>query len=395
MKKTVKILIAASILGAAGWGIYHYTRPKESVSYITEPVTRGTLSQTVSASGEISSSHLVDVGAQVSGQVKKMHVKIGDVVKKGDLIAEIDNVTQTNDLNTRKAQLQSYQAQLESAQVALKIAQRKYNRYRSLASEDAVSREEFEATEDALATSRAKIKELQSSINQTKIAINTAEKDLGHTRITSPADGTVVAIIVEEGQTVNSSQTAPTIVQIADLSTMTNKMQIAEGDATKVKAGQKISFTILSEPDTPRTGTLDSVDPGLTTMSKGSYSRTTDTTESAVYYYARATIPNDDGKLAIGMTTQNTIEIARAENVLMAPSTAIKQKDGKKTVRVLNAQNQSEEREVQTGMRDAMHTEIKSGLKEGEKVIINSLSASEEQEQVEAEAARMNSGPPR
>ena len=391
----VKYLVIAAVLAAAAYGGYVYFQPKNEVSYITEPVTRGTLSQTVSASGEISSSHLVDVGAQVSGQVKKMHVKIGDVVKKGDLIAEIDNVTQTNDLNTRKAQLQSYQAQLESAQVALKIAQRKYKRYRSLAGEDAVSREEFEATEDALATSRAKIKELQSSINQTKIAINTAEKDLGYTRITSPADGTVVAIVVEEGQTVNSSQTAPTIVQIADLATMTNKMQIAEGDATKVKAGQKISFTILSEPDTSRTGTLDSVDPGLTTMSKGNYSRTTDTTESAVYYYARATIPNDDGKLAIGMTTQNTIEIARAENVLMAPSIAVKQKDGKKMVRVLNAQNQTEEREVQTGMKDAMHTEIKSGVKEGEKVIINEMSAAEEALKLEQDGEQMRSGPPR
>ena len=391
----VKYLVIAAVLAAAAYGGYVYFQPKNEVSYITEPVTRGTLSQTVSASGEISSSHLVDVGAQVSGQVKKMHVKIGDVVKKGDLIAEIDNVTQTNDLNTRKAQLQSYQAQLESAQVALKIAQRKYKRYRSLAGEDAVSREEFEATEDALATSRAKIKELQSSINQTKIAINTAEKDLGYTRITSPADGTVVAIVVEEGQTVNSSQTAPTIVQIADLATMTNKMQIAEGDATKVKAGQKISFTILSEPDTSRTGTLDSVDPGLTTMSKGNYSRTTDTTESAVYYYARATIPNDDGKLAIGMTTQNTIEIARAENVLMAPSIAVKQKDGKKMVRVLNAQNQTEEREVQTGMKDAMHTEIKSGVKEGEKVIINEMSATEEALKLEQDGEQMRSGPPR
>jgi len=99
----------------------------------------------VSATGEIAATNLVDVGAQVSGQIKKMHVKIGDVVKEGDLIAEIDNVTQVNEVNTRKAQLQTYQAQLESAQVALKIAQRKYSRYKSLASADAVSKEEFEA----------------------------------------------------------------------------------------------------------------------------------------------------------------------------------------------------------------------------------------------------------
>ena len=391
MKKTVKILIAAAILGAAGWGIYHYTRPKESVSYITEPVTRGTLSQTVSASGEISSSHLVDVGAQVSGQVKKMHVKIGDVVKKGDLIAEIDNVTQTNDLNTRKAQLQSYQAQLESAQVALKIAQRKYNRYRSLASEDAVSREEFEATEDALATSRAKIKELQSSINQTKIAINTAEKDLGHTRITSPADGTVVAIVVEEGQTVNAVQSTPTIIQLANLDTMLNKMQIAEGDITKVKAGQDISFTILSEPDTPIKAKLDSVDPGLTTMSLGSYTTSTDTTSNAIYYYARALVPNPDGKLSIGMTTQNTIEINGVKNVLLVPTLTIKKHDGKSFVSVLGADGKASEREITVGLKDSMNTEVKSGLKEGDKVVMSEMSAAEQAEATQ----RAMQGPPR
>ena len=333
----------------------------------------------------------MDVCAQVSGQIKKMHVKIGDVVKEGDLIAEIDNVTQVNEVNTRKAQLQTYQAQLESAQVALKIAQRKYSRYKSLASADAVSKEEFEATEDSLATNRAKIKELQSSIRQTQIAINTAEKDLGYTRITAPSAGTVVSLVVEQGQTINSSQTSPTVVQIADLTSMTNKMQIAEGDATKVKAGQTVNFTILSEPDTPISAKLDSIDPGLTTMSQGSYSKSTDTTSNAIYYYARATVPNPEGKLAIGMTTQNTVEIASADNVLMVPTVAIKTKDGKKFVRVLEANNQAVDREIQTGLKDSMNTEVKSGLNEGEKVVMSEMGAAEKAEAVEREMA----GPPR
>lgn len=182
----------------------------------------------------------------------------------------------------------------------------------------------MEQTEDALASAKARIKELQSSIKQTQIAINTSETDLGYTRITAPINGTVVALVVEEGQTINANQTTPTVVQIANLSTMLNKMQIAEGDATKVQAGQNISFTILSEPDAPISATLDSIDPGLTTMSQGNYSKSTDTTSSAVYYYARATVPNDNGKLAIGMTTQNTIEIASASDVLVVPSIAIK-----------------------------------------------------------------------
>lgn len=391
MKKVFKWVAALVILAGLGWYGYQKMQPKNEATFITEEVKRGKIAQTVSATGEISATNLVDVGAQVSGQIKKMHVKIGDVVKEGDLIAEIDNVTQVNEVNTRKAQLQTYQAQLESAQVALKIAQRKYSRYKSLASADAVSKEEFEATEDSLATNRAKIKELQSSIRQTQIAINTAEKDLGYTRITAPSAGTVVSLVVEQGQTINASQTSPTVVQIADLTSMTNKMQIAEGDATKVKAGQTVNFTILSEPDTPISAKLDSIDPGLTTMSQGSYSKSTDTTSNAIYYYARATVPNPEGKLAIGMTTQNTVEIASADNVLMVPTVAIKTKDGKKFVRVLGANNQAVDREIQTGLKDSMNTEVKSGLNEGEKVVMSEMGAAEKAEAVEREMA----GPPR
>ena len=391
MKKVFKWVAALVILAGLGWYGYQKMQPKNEATFITEEVKRGKIAQTVSATGEISATNLVDVGAQVSGQIKKMHVKIGDVVKEGDLIAEIDNVTQVNEVNTRKAQLQTYQAQLESAQVALKIAQRKYSRYKSLASADAVSKEEFEATEDSLATNRAKIKELQSSIRQTQIAINTAEKDLGYTRITAPSAGTVVSLVVEQGQTINSSQTSPTVVQIADLTSMTNKMQIAEGDATKVKAGQTVNFTILSEPDTPISAKLDSIDPGLTTMSQGSYSKSTDTTSNAIYYYARATVPNPEGKLAIGMTTQNTVEIASVDNVLMVPTVAIKTKDGKKFVRVLGANNQAVDKEIQTGLKDSMNTEVKSGLNEGDKVVMSEMGADEKAAAVEKEMA----GPPR
>ena len=391
MKKVFKWVAALVILAGLGWYGYQKMQPKNEATFITEEVKRGKIAQTVSAMGEISATNLVDVGAQVSGQIKKMHVKIGDVVKEGDLIAEIDNVSQVNEVNTRKAQLQTYQAQLESAQVALKIAQRKYSRYKSLASADAVSKEEFEATEDSLATNRAKIKELQSSIRQTQIAINTAEKDLGYTRITAPSAGTVVSLVVEQGQTINASQTSPTVVQIADLTSMTNKMQIAEGDATKVKAGQTVNFTILSEPDTPISAKLDSVDPGLTTMSQGSYSKSTDTTSSAIYYFARATVPNPDGKLAIGMTTQNTVEIASVDNVLIVPTVAIKSKDGKKFVRVLGANNQAVDKEIQTGLKDSMNTEVKSGLNEGDKVVMSEMGADEKAAAVEKEMA----GPPR
>ncbi|MDO5640690.1 MAG: efflux RND transporter periplasmic adaptor subunit [Neisseria sp.] len=375
MKKAIKWIICVLLLLAVGLGAWWWLKPKNEINYLTEPVKRADIRQTVSATGEISAAQLVDVGAQASGQIKKLYVKIGQEVKQGDMIADIDSTTQVNELNTNKARLETYQAQLVSAQIALKSAETKYKREKNLWAADATSKEELEDAEDALASAKASVAELKSSIKQTQIAINTSEADLGYTRITAPMDGTVVSIVVEQGQTVNANQTTPTIVQIADLSKMLNKMQIAEGDANKVKPGMEVNFTTLSQPDNTREAVLDSVDPGLTTMSQGSYTTSTDTTESAIYYYARAYVPNEDRSLYIGMTTENTIVVNAADKVLSVPTLAIKQRDGKKYVRVLGEENAVTEKEVTTGLSDSMSTEIKSGLTEGEKVILSEVAA--------------------
>ena len=377
MKKVTKWGIGLLAVAALAAGMWWWLKPKNEINYLTEPVVRTSIAQTVSATGEISAAQLVDVGAQASGQIKKLHVTLGQQVKKGDLIAEIDSTSQLNNLNTNKAKLDTYQAQLVSAEIALRSADKKYQREQALWKEDATSREALEDAQDAFAAAKASVAELKSSIRQTQIAINTAEADLGYTRITAPMDGTVVAIPVEEGQTVNANQTTPTIVQVADLSTMLNKMQIAEGDVNKVKAGMKLSFTTLSQPDNVREATLESIDPGLTTMSQGSYTTSTDTTDSAIYYYARSLVPNEDNVLHIGMTTENTITINQAEKVLAVPKLAVKQRGGKQYVRVLGENKQPQEKEITTGLSDNMSTEVKSGLSEGENVIISEAAAGE------------------
>ena len=382
MKKVTKWGIALLAVAALAAGMWWWLKPKNEINYLTEPVVRTNIAQTVSATGEISAAQLVDVGAQASGQIKKLHVTLGQQVKKGDLIAEIDSTSQLNNLNTNKAKLDTYQAQLVSAEIALRSADKKYQREQALWKEDATSREALEDGQDAFAAAKASVAELKSSIRQTQIAINTAEADLGYTRITAPMDGTVVAIPVEEGQTVNANQTTPTIVQVADLSTMLNKMQIAEGDVNKVKAGMKLTFTTLSQPDNVREATLESIDPGLTTMSQGSYTTSTDTTDSAIYYYARSLVPNEDNVLHIGMTTENTIIINQAEKVLAVPKLAVKQRGGKQDVRVLGENNQPQEKEITTGLSDNMNTEVKSGLGEGENVIISEAAAGETSDSV-------------
>ena len=364
----------AVVLIAVLWAIF---RPKEEVNYITDEVQRSNLNQIVNATGEISAAQLVDVGAQASGQIKKLYVKLGQQVKKGDLIASIDSTTQLNTLNTNKARLDTYRAQLVSAQVALRVKQRAFDRERALLAQDATSKADWENAQDALAAAKANVAELRSQIRQTQIAINTSEADLGYTRITAPMDGTVVSIPVEEGQTVNASQNTPTIVQLADLSKMLNKMQIAEGDMGKVKAGMSLTFTTLADNTKKRHAKLDVVDPGLTTMSQGSYNTSTDTTDTAIYYYARALVPNDDGALHIGMTTQNNILVKSVKGVLTVSNQAIKHRQGKKIVMVLDNNQQVHPVQVETGITDGMRTEIVKGLKEGDKVVVSSMNNAE------------------
>ncbi|WP_107688745.1 efflux RND transporter periplasmic adaptor subunit [Neisseria wadsworthii] len=379
MRKAIKWIGGVLVLAVIAYAGWQYMKPEQKPVYITEAVKRSKLSQTVSATGELSSSHLVEVGAQATGQIKKLYVKLGQQIKKGDLIAEIDSTSQRNELNTLKAKLETYQAQLASAKISLNSAEKKYKREKALWAENATSKEELEHAQDALAESKAKITELQSTIKQTQISINTAEADLGYTRIIAPMDGTVVALPVEEGQTINAAQSSPTIIQLADLGTMLNKMQIGEGDITKVKSGQKIQFTILSEPDSPIEATLESIDPALTTMSNstGNTSISADNSSSAIYYYARALVPNPEGKLSIGMTTQNTVFVTSRENVLIVPALTVKRREGKSYVQVLDAEGYAHEKEIQTGLKNSSSVEVISGLKEGDKVVVSEASGDE------------------
>lgn len=371
VKRFVWLLVVV-VLAAVVWSLFF--KPKDQMNFVTDDVRRSDITQTVNATGEIAAAQLVDVGAQASGQIKKLYVKLGQQVKKGDLIADIDSTTQLNTLNTNKAKLDTYRAQLVSAQIALKMKQRAFDRERALMGQDATSKADFDNAQDNLAAARANVAELKSQIRQTQIAINTSEADLGYTRITAPMDGTVVSIPVEEGQTVNSSQNTPTIVQLADLSKMLNKMQIAEGDMSKVKAGMHLTFTTLADNNKVRKATLEAVDPGLTKMSQGSYDTSTDTTDTAIYYYARALVPNDDGTLHIGMTTQNNIFVKSVKNVLTVSNQAIRHNRGKKVVKVLGDNQQVQEKQIETGITDGMRTEVKSGLKEGDRVILSALS---------------------
>ena len=382
MKKRFFILLGLAV--AAGAAYYFFSsNNKQETTYLTESVTRGDVEKTVVASGSVESVNEVDVGAQASGKITKLYIKLGQEIKKGEMIADIDSTTQINTLNTKRAALVSYQAQLKAKKTAYDVALSSYNRLSKLYTQKATSLDSLNTAKSTLDNAKAEMEAIEANIKQAEIEVNTAETNVGYTKITAPMDGTVISVPVSEGQTVNANQTTPTIVTIADLSKMKIKPEISEGDITKVKAGQEVSFTILSDSQTVYHSVIDSVDPANTTTSDSSStssstsSSSSSSTSSAIYYYANVLIDNPDRTLRIGMTTENNIKIANAKDVLLVSNMAIQKRDGKSFVNVLNDKNQPEQREVETGVQNDFQTEIKSGLNEGEKVIVSQVANGE------------------
>ncbi len=402
MKKTV--FTVSALLVAAGAAFWFWWRPDAAgkVNYLTEPARRGTLTREVVAVGKMDAVELVSVGAQVSGQIKKLHVKLGQQVKQGDLVAEIDSTSQLNQYNADKAILSSYQAQLVAKEAALRIAQTRHEREAALRKREATSREIYEDAVNNLALAKAEVAQVQAQIRQTELALATDELNLSYTRIVAPLDGTVVAVVVDEGQTVNANQTTPTIVQIADLKQMENSIEISEGDIGVVRVDMPVRFTILSMPDKAFDTRISSLDPGMTTLSNGQYGRSSSSSSTssssgsssseAVYFYGKARVDNTDGILRIGMSTENTITVATVEDSILVPITALTTAaDSSRQVEVLTADGKPEKRRVETGLADGVHVQITSGLQEGEKVVIGTLT----QEEIASERAKGGPGGPR
>lgn len=363
------LVALAALFGCKAWF------KDEPVSYITEPVIRKNIEKSVNATGEVKAIELVTVGAQTSGKIEYLPVKVGQRIQKGDLIAQIDSTTQENDVNSTKAKLTSLKAQLNAAEISAKIAEKQFIREQRLLKKNAASQEDFENAKDAFEAAKAKVTELKASIAETALALNTAETNLGYTKITAPLDGVVVSVPVKTGQTVNAAMNTPTIVQIADLSQMEILIEISEGDIGKVQTGAKVTYTVLSAPETVYETTLKSIDPGLTLLTNGEYTEVVGSDE-AIYYYGRLVVDNPDGALRIGMTTQNVIYVAQADNVLTVPVLAVKKDGAQSYVNVLTPTG-IQRHAVVTGLSDGVDIEIKSGVSDHDTVVIAQMSESE------------------
>lgn len=374
--KNKKKLLVYVILAAAAAGLYFkYFKKEDTITYITQPVRRQNVEKVVNVTGEVKAVDLVTVGAQVSGKIEKLYVSIGQTVKMGDMIAEIDSTTQQNDVDIAKAKMSSYQAQLKAAKTSLKIAKKQYQRMQSLKKQNAASTEDLENAEDGYESAMSKVAEIEASLKETEISLSTAETNLGYTKITAPLDGTIVSVPVKVGQTINAAMDTPTIVQIADLNQMEIYIEISEGDIGNIKPGVKVTYSVLADMNKVYETTLKSIDPALTLLTDDQYTEVVDSSE-AIYFYGRLVVPNADGKLRIGMTTQNVIYVESAEDVLTVPAMALKGDVDGKYVEVRTAEG-VERRPVITGVSDDLNVEIKKGVSEGEEVVIAKMSSAE------------------
>jgi macrolide-specific efflux system membrane fusion protein len=377
-KKIIKTLVVLALLGGIGFGVKSYFfAPPPPQRFLTTAVSKGDIENTVLATGTLEAFKLVSVGAQVSGQLKSLKVKLGDQVKKGDLIAEIEASTQQNTVRNSDAALDIARAQLAAKQASLKQAELNFTRQKEMLAADASSKLDFDAAEATLNMARAEIKSLKAQIEQENISADTAKVNLSYASIVAPMDGTVVAVVTEEGQTVNANQSAPTIIKLAQLDTMTVKAEISEADVPKVKTGQKAYFSILGEPDVRYNTVLRSIEPAPTSILSDTAASSSST--EAVYYNGLLDIENPDGKLRISMTAQVSIVLEAANDVLIIPATALgeKDKDGDYSVRVEDEQGRVSQRKIKTGISNNINIEVLDGLSLGEKVVIGEATIAE------------------
>ena len=370
MKRWLKWIALLAVVGAAGAGWLVFSAPAKDEVPRTTPVVRGSIEETVLASGIIQASSLVSVGAEVSGRIKSLNVQLGDDVKTGDVIAEIDSLNQENAVKAAEASLANIEAQKSIQSANLAQARTVLQRAEKLNPQKLISDAEYQTAQLAVQTAEGQLQAIEAQIQQAEISVDAAKLNLDRTRIVAPSDGTVVAVAVEVGQSLNSNNSSPTVVKLANLDKMVVKAEISEADVPRVAPGQKVYFTILGDPDTRINATLRAIEPAPDSIA--SEDTTTSSSTSAVYYNGLFDVDNPDRKLRISMTAQVTIVLKSADDVLTVPSSVLtrKNREGGYMLPVWDAQKQTvEPRPVTIGLNNNVSAEVMSGLAEGDLVV--------------------------
>lgn len=383
----IAVVLAAA---ASGYGRWREARAAPD-KYLTATVTRGSIEDATTALGTLQPRDYVDVGAQVSGQLRKIFVQIGDKVKQGDFLAEIDPTVLLAKVEADKAQLMNLRAVLADKEAQLVLARQQFQRQSNLLKANATSQDAFQSAEATQRSAVAQVDSVKAQIRQTESSLKANEANLGYTKIVAPMDGVVVTQIAKQGQTLNANQTAPIILRIADLSTMTVWTQVSEADVVKLKVGMDAYFTTLGRPDKRWYGKLRQVLPSPEIIN------------NVVLYNALFDVPNPTGELMTQMSTQVFFVSAAAADALLVPMAALRPAGGGKqakagseapatgggaaaaeppapaadapararyAVQVMIEDGAIETRRITTGVANRVAAQVLSGLKESERVVV-------------------------
>lgn len=372
-KRSVSLLLL-SLLLILLVSIFALTPPFTSskAPLLTEIVDRGDIEKTVLATGILKPSLQVAVGAQVNGQLKKLYVQQGERVKAGQLLAEIDPRLQQSEVRKSEAELQSAMAQKQAALVNLNLYQLELKRQRRLARDGSGIRSSLEQALAQYETQQAQVMVHDARIVQAEMALETAKANLGYTQILAPIDGEVLGIVTKEGQTVVSSQSAPTILVLANVDTMTVHTRISETDILKVKVGQPLWFYVIADPKRRYESVMGIIQEAPNdALMESNVTNVSAQQSSAVYYNGVFAIANRERLLKTSMTAQVFIITAQAKDVLRIPVAALRQQKGsdRYLVEMLKG-NKIESRWVRIGINDSQYAEVKEGLQEEDKVVI-------------------------
>lgn len=362
------------VLGVAAWQVL----PPGRDTLATVTVTRGNIENSVTALGTLQPRRYVDVGAQASGQIQKIHVEAGDHVKEGQLLVEIDPSTQKAKLDASRYAIENLKAQLQEQKALHALAQQKHQRQQRLEAGNATREEDVQTAKAELSATQARVAMFQAQILEAQARLRSDEAELGYTRIYAPMDGTVVAVDARVGQTLNNQQQTPLILRIAKLSPMTVWAEVSEADIGHVKPDMTAYFTTLSGGNRRWTSTVRQIlpippKPLNETQGSGSPSSAGKTgTGRVVLYTVLLDVDNTDNTLMAEMTAQVFFVASQVKGALTAPVAALQGSHNADTqiARVVAKNGRIEEREVRRGISDRLRVEVLQGLNEGDHLLI-------------------------
>ncbi|MCF8997279.1 efflux RND transporter periplasmic adaptor subunit [Pseudomonas carnis] len=370
------LLVVACLIPIVAFATWQGLTPgRDALATVT--VTRADIENSVTALGTLQPRRYVDVGAQASGQIRKIHVEAGDQVQEGQLLVEIDPATQKAKLDASRYAIENLQAQLQEQKAQHQLAHQKYQRQQRLSAGNATREEDVQTAKAELRATQARVEMFQAQIRQAQASLRSDEAELGYTRIYAPMTGTVVAVDARVGQTLNAQQQTPLILRIAKLSPMTVWAEVSEADIGHVKPGMSAYFTTLSGGSRRWTSTVRQIlpippKPLNETQGSGSPSSTSKSgTGRVVLYTVLLDVDNADNALMAEMTTQVFFVASQVKDALSVPVAALQSVPGSaaQIARVVAKNGAIEDREVRLGISDRLRVEVLEGLSEGDHLL--------------------------